>query len=90
MRGYHGVLQKLGIKPHRSLEEDMKLQTGVMSYGGNGVAMSLPPGAGSNGRPKAKTAVAVPSISNGQPDFTKMTAAQKIAYHKARWDRILG
>jgi hypothetical protein len=27
---------------------------------------------------------------NGEPDFTKMTAAQKIAYHKARWDRILG
>jgi hypothetical protein len=23
-------------------------------------------------------------------DFTKMTPAQKVAYHKARWDRILG
>ena len=23
-------------------------------------------------------------------DFTKMTSAQKVAYHKARWDRILG
>jgi hypothetical protein len=30
--------------------------------------------------------------SNGRaaPDFSKMTAAEKIAYHKARWDRILG
>jgi hypothetical protein len=30
-------------------------------------------------------------VTNHQePDFTKMTAAEKIAYHKARWDRILG
>jgi hypothetical protein len=26
----------------------------------------------------------------GSVDFAKMTAAQKVAYHKARWDRILG
>ncbi len=23
-------------------------------------------------------------------DFAKMTSAQKVAYHKAKWDRILG
>ena len=28
--------------------------------------------------------------ANGEPDFRKMTAAQKMAYHRARWDRILG
>jgi hypothetical protein len=27
---------------------------------------------------------------NGEPDFRRMTPAQKVAYHKARWDRILG
>jgi hypothetical protein len=27
---------------------------------------------------------------NGAPDFANMTPAQKIAFHKARWDRILG
>src|SRR5207244_10195614 len=44
VRAYHGVLQKLGVRPHRSLEEDMQLQTNVMSsYGGNGKVMSLPP-----------------------------------------------
>lgn len=36
VRAYHGVLQRLGIKPHRPLEEDLVLQTGVMSYGGGG------------------------------------------------------
>ena len=103
MRAYHGVLQQLGIKPHRSLEDDMKLQTNVMSYGGNGKTISVPPaakpapaaanangktdcGCGCNGHcnGKAKASAA------GAVDFTKMTAAQKVAYHKARWDRILG
>ena len=37
-------MQKLNIAPHRKLEEDMTLQTGVMSYGGNGVTTSVPPG----------------------------------------------
>src|SRR5947209_472991 len=42
VRAYHGVLEKLNIKPLRSLDEDMKLQTNVMSYGGNGVLVSVP------------------------------------------------
>src|SRR6266446_2224713 len=40
---YHGVLQGLGVKPHRSLEEDMRLHTSVMSYGGNGKVRSVAP-----------------------------------------------
>ena len=106
VRAYHGVLQHLGIKPHRSLADDMQLQTNVMSYGGNGIAVSLPPS--TNGAMKTKSAAACAcqstahgacacnekkpekTAANGTVDFTKMTAAQKIAYHKARWDRILG
>ena len=42
VQAYHGVLQQLGIKPHRSLEDDMVLQTNVMSYGGNGKTVSVP------------------------------------------------
>src|SRR5436190_12838628 len=42
VRAYHGVLQQLGIKPHRPLEKDMELQTAVMSYGDNGVAVIIP------------------------------------------------
>ena len=45
VRAYHGVLQQLGVKPQRSLEDDMKLQTNVMSYGGNGTVISVPPAA---------------------------------------------
>jgi hypothetical protein len=90
-------LQHLGINPQRSLKDDMKLQTNVMHYGGNGVVISAPPstekqpatacackcnGHGSEVKPQ--------TTNNGEVDFKKMTPAQKIAYHKARWDRILG
>ncbi|HYT88496.1 MAG TPA: hypothetical protein VEL76_07290 [Gemmataceae bacterium] len=85
VRAYHGVLQQLGIRPHRTLEDDLRLQTNVMNYGGNGVAVSLP--VSSNGEKKQETAV---PVVNDEPDFRTMTAAQKVAYHKARWDRILG
>jgi hypothetical protein len=108
VRAYHGVLQQLGVKPHRSLQEDMQLQTNVMSYGGDGKTISVP---ASNGQPaKAATSqakpagckchcatlapgnakAAAPSAANGEPDFARMTPAQKVAYHRARWDRILG
>jgi hypothetical protein len=85
VKAYHGVLQKLGIRPWRALDEDLKLQTNVMNYGGNGTAVSLPVSADKTPAPKPGQ----PS-SNGTVDFSKMTSAQKVAYHKARWDRILG
>jgi hypothetical protein len=84
VRAYHGVLQKLGIHPHRSLENDVRLQTNVMSYGGNGVVVSAPTS------PRAAPCGEASRPDNGAVDFSKMTAAQKVAYHKARWNRILG
>jgi hypothetical protein len=107
VRAYHGVLQRLGIKPYRSLNDDMQLQTNVMSYGGNGVVFSVPPSAGEQKKQKQTAAACAcnstvhtacactnkktnQADTNGTVDFTKMTTAQKIAYHKARWDRILG
>jgi hypothetical protein len=84
---YHAVLQKLGIKPYRSLEADMELQTNVMSYGGNGAAISFPL------RHKKETAANIsPAFSTvgNDLDFSKMTAKQKVEHHKNRWDRILG
>ena len=92
---YHGVLQALGIKPNRSLQDDMTLQTNVMSYGGNGRVVSAPP---SPAKKEAKPAECACGCKEKAPkraetnsvDFSKMTAAQKLAYHKAHWDRILG
>lgn len=39
VRAYHGVLEKLRIKPQRSLADDLVLQTNVMSYGGASVSV---------------------------------------------------
>src|SRR5262245_10460137 len=97
VKAYHGVLQRLGVKPQRSLQGDLVLQTNVMSYGGNGKTISVAPAA--NGVEKkdaacdCKCACEKPAgeqAASGDVDFTKMTPAQKMAYHKARWDRILG
>jgi hypothetical protein len=101
VKAYHGVLQALGVKPHRSLADDMVLQTNVMNYGGTGTVISVPQA--SNGQAKREKAAcackcaceekarsASEPVTNGAVDFTKMTAAQKVAYHKAKWDRILG
>jgi hypothetical protein len=109
VKAYHGVLQRLGVKPQRSLDDDMKLQTNVMSYGGSGTVISAPPGGngqvksaakqqaakkdcgcGCNGAGTCAPKAAAAPGANGQPDFSRMTAAQKVAYHRARWDRILG
>jgi hypothetical protein len=111
VRAYHSVLQRLGVKPHRTLDEDMQLQTNVMSYQSNRV-VSMP--AGANGQSirttvakgkqkeeygcgcagscneKVSSAATPPANPNVRPDFSKMTLAEKIAYHKANWDRILG
>ncbi|HEV3260349.1 MAG TPA: hypothetical protein VG013_26070 [Gemmataceae bacterium] len=111
VRAYHGVLQQLGIRPQRSLEEDMQLHTNVMNYGGNGVAVSRPISqngrapkqaeagkkhegcachCGGAGQQKAPATAEATATDHGEPDFARMTPAQKVAYHKARWDRILG
>jgi hypothetical protein len=84
VKAYHGVLRQLGIKPHRSLADDMVLQTNVMSYGGSGTTISLPPS------PNDRATGAKSSLTNGAADPSRMTPAQRVAYHKARWDRILG
>jgi hypothetical protein len=102
VRAYHGVLQHLGIKPHRALADDMALQTNVMSYDSKGPTVSLPPSGNGQAKkgaaPAAKScacacdcpAPAAKTSTNGEVNFAAMTPAQKIAYHKAKWDRVLG
>jgi len=106
VHAYHGVLQRLGIKPHRSLQDDLQLQTNVMNYGESTKVISSPlrrPRIADARRPEEKPtctcgatcsckepATSLPNTGEGEPDFERMTPAQKIAYHKARWDRILG
>ncbi|MBX9677231.1 MAG: hypothetical protein K2X38_00620 [Gemmataceae bacterium] len=98
VKAYHGVLQNLGVKPQRSLADDMKLQTNVMSYGGGGSAVSLPVGKpeakktpASNGKPAAASSANGKSpASDALPDFSKMSTSQKVEWQRQRWNRILG
>jgi hypothetical protein len=86
VRAYHGVLQELGIKPHRPLADDLTLQTNVMSYGGTSasvpgrVAIRFQPGSPSRDS----------TGSNGKPDFATMTREEKLAWNQAQRDRLYG
>jgi hypothetical protein len=98
VRAYHAVLEKLQIRPWRSLEDDLTLQTGVMSYGGDGKTVSIPavPTKREAAEPinaKAATAQnrAVADTANGSsPDFSRMTSDERLVYHRERLRRTLG
>ena len=84
VRAYHGDLQRLKIRPHRSLAEDLVLTPTAISYGGTATAKpGTRPDATANRSPAA-------SGSAQEPDFSKMTAAEKVEWNLARWRRILG
>ncbi len=106
VRAYHGVLQGKGIKPHRPLEEDLKLTDQSMSYDGSAVrraTVEVRNNPLAQGQTKAAqgsdgqgvvTSTATnsdwPKLANGQPDFDKMTAQQRTVYHRVRLNRVLG
>ena len=94
VRAYHAVLNKLGVEPKRSLEEDLTLQTGVMSYGGNGTTISLPPRqmTESAEQPRQNAPKPPPGDSNADPvpDFSRMSSTERLEFHRARLNRLYG
>jgi hypothetical protein len=75
VRAYHGELEKMKIKPYRSLKEDMELTTTATSYAGTGSTVSLS-GSGEKKQTSARIA--------GDPDFKEMSTAEKVAYARSR------
>ncbi len=75
VKAYHAVLEKLGIRPHRSLEEDLKLQAGVMSYGGT-TSVTVPPrpSAAPAPKPEAAHACACPKPASILPPAAASSA----------------
>ncbi len=67
VKAYHSVLGHLKIKPQRSLEDDMQLQSAVMSYGSSSVSVprSLPVGTKAAGAAAAGHASAGPAHACG-------------------------
>ncbi len=87
VRSYHGALQRHGIRPMRSLEDDLQPTRRAPAY--SGAARPAPTAAATTGPPAAPEG-AYPTTPDGRPDFARMTNAQKIAFNRRRWQRILG
>ena len=93
VRAYHGVLQAKGIKPHRALEDDLKITDQTMSYDGsaarratveirnNPLAMITTPIAWAQAE---NNSAGWPKCADGSPDFARMNSAQRLAYDRAR------
>jgi len=101
VKAYHGVLQGLGIRPHRPLAGDMELTEDLHLADGSPRTISLPAAAptGGNGQaPAAPTATTpaapgaddFPRTPGGLPDFARMTPAQRLDYHRRRLDGMFG
>jgi len=85
VRAYHGVLQGKGIRPHRPLDEDLKLTDQSMSYErASSTTSQVRMATG------ATTVGAWPKRADGAPDFAGMTSEQRLAYDAARLTRKFG
>jgi hypothetical protein len=88
VKAYHSVLKRLGLKPHRPLEDDVQLTSGSQSYGGQTLQGatrrgSTPSHAAGQQRP-------VPSAAQPQTALGKMSSAERLAYHRERLNRMFG
>jgi hypothetical protein len=81
VRAYHGVLQGKKIQPRLPLENDLQLTDPALINGKT---------AGAPGANYATAATLPPVFKNGSPDFEKMTADQRRAYHLQRLTRKFG
>lgn len=103
VRAYHGIIQGLGIKAYRPLEDDLKITTAVMSYSSSSASVPGIPGlsgdsSSGNGATKPKPAApksAKPAVStsqkwssNGSPDFGTMDKEARLAYFRNRLSRM--
>ncbi len=79
VRAYHADLKGLGIQPDRSLPEDLQRTAAAASYGGSG---SRPQNTFRPARPSSRPAE--------EPDFSKMTPAEKAKWSIEKWRQILG
>ncbi len=84
VRAYHADLARLGIRPHRPLEDDLRKTDTASAYSGSGsptAKRSLPGGV---------APVSSAAASPDEPDFSKMTPAEKARWNLERWKRIVG
>lgn len=91
VRAYHGVLQGKGIKPQRSLADDLQVTDPAMNYaGGSEFAPRTAAGGGGPSRSVSAAGADWPKLANGTPDFARMTSEQRLEYDQARLRRRFG
>ena len=79
VRAYHADLKRLGIQPIRALDADLELTPVAHGYSGSGTPSSTVRGSSTARNASAPT----------EPDFSKMTPAEKAEWNLERWRRIL-
>jgi len=82
-------LQKLGLRPLRPLDEDLRLTQTATSYAGTSRPGAKRRSRGAAGASAAGSCPAAASDS-AEPDFSKMTPAEKARWNLERWKRIIG
>lgn len=87
VRSYHGALQQLGVRPYRSLDDDLKATPRQANYSGSGSTRTAVMVDGGRDKAPAKRANALDA--QGRPDFAAMTAAEKVQWNLKRWNRVL-
>ena len=88
VKAYHAVLERLGLRPQRALEDDLKSTSGSQSYGGGASTPVRKPAAPRNAAKPPSAATA--TTSDDRPNLAKMTSSERLAYHRSRINRLLG
>jgi hypothetical protein len=102
VKAYHAVLQKLGVRPQRSLDDDLKLTSTTMSYGGSSSSIVVPAtpaavaapakkkgdcGCGCDGKPGPASCQPQPKAeANGKPTAAEIPKLDNGAPDFARMD----
>jgi hypothetical protein len=106
VKSYHGMLEAAGIKPYRSLADDLIPTKRIQAYSGSGIPVdglkkAAASASASESKPSASkpspakpaaapTSAGTPTKADGSPDFSKMTPAQKVDWNLKKWKRTLG
>ncbi len=91
VRAYHGALQRQGIRPKRELADDLQKTAVSHAYSGSGrregdSAVARP----GDGTPAHVPCAATATRTEQEPDFSRMTPAEKARWNLERWKRIIG
>lgn len=91
VKSYHAGLEKLGIQPYRSLQDDLVATLRATSYSSSKKSGPV----AVDGSKPASPATHKPAASNASrtqdasPDFSKMSPAEKVAWNLNRWKQLL-